>query len=607
MMCHPILDSHGEVIGVAQVINKGGHSDAQVFGAKDEAVVEKYLPFCGIGLRNAQLYERSQLEVKRNQVLLDLAGVIFQEQSTIDNMIHRILTHMLSLIRCERAMLLLVHEGSQSTFSRVFDLEASEIDLEVPNTTFSSRDGRFPVNAGITGFVAATRGTVNIQDAYSDTRFDLEVDSDSGFKHSTILCMPIMYSNKPNKVLGVFQLVNKFENLPFTKNDENFVEAFAIFCGMGIHNVHMYEKTVVAMAKQQVTLEVLSYHATAVLEEAQKLARLKIPSAAALQLHSFTFDDFGLENDEMLQAALRMFIDLDFLGRFHIDYLTLCRWLASVKKNYRKVTYHNWRHAFNVAQMMFATITATQWWKKLGEVECISLIIACLCHDLDHRGTNNSFQVKSSSNLARLYSTSTMEHHHFDQCLMILNSKGNQILSNVSQDEFKRVISTLEDAILATDLAVYFRRRQETFNLVYSGNTDFQCDNQRSLIRGMLMTACDLGAITKPWPIQKRVALLVADEFFYQGDLEKCQLQVTPMDMMNREKKDRLPTMQVGFIDSICMPVYEAFAKMSDRLIPMLEGCELNKTQWTDLAERDLDPWKNNAAEDDLEEKNNQK
>ena len=85
------------------------------------------------------------------------------------------------------------------------------------------------------------------------------MDIDSGFKHSTILCMPIMYSNKPNKVLGVFQLVNKFENLPFTKNDENFVEAFAIFCGMGIHNVHMYEKTVLAMAKQQVTLEVLRY------------------------------------------------------------------------------------------------------------------------------------------------------------------------------------------------------------------------------------------------------------------------------------------------------------------------------------------------------------
>ena len=35
-------------------------------------------------------------------------------------------------------------------------------------------------------------------------------------------------------------------------NDENFVEAFAIFCGMGISNVRMYETAVVAMAKQQV-------------------------------------------------------------------------------------------------------------------------------------------------------------------------------------------------------------------------------------------------------------------------------------------------------------------------------------------------------------------
>lgn len=33
------------------------------------------------------------------------------------------------------------------------------------------------------------------------------------------------------------------------------------------------------------------------------------------------------------------------------------RWLLSVKKNYRPVTYHNWRHAFNVAQSMFTILT----------------------------------------------------------------------------------------------------------------------------------------------------------------------------------------------------------------------------------------------------------
>lgn len=80
-----------------------------------------------------------------------------------------------------------------------------------------------------------------------------------------------------------------------------------------------------------------------------------------------------------------------------------------------------------------------------------------LCHDLDHRGTNNAFQLKSDSPLAILYSTSTMEHHHFDQCLMILNSPGNQILSSLTSDDYSRVIKVLEDAILSTDLAVYFR------------------------------------------------------------------------------------------------------------------------------------------------------
>jgi hypothetical protein len=54
-----------------------------------------------------------------------------------------------------------------------------------------------------------------------------------------------------------------------------------------------------------------------------------------------------------------MFMDLDLIERFHIDYEVLCRWLASVKKNYRNVTYHNWRHAFNVAQMMFSIITVS--------------------------------------------------------------------------------------------------------------------------------------------------------------------------------------------------------------------------------------------------------
>jgi hypothetical protein len=76
---------------------------------------------------------------------------------------------------------------------------------------------------------------------------------------------------------------------------------------------------------------------------------------------------------------------------------------------------------------MFAMLKTGKMERFMTDLEILGLLVACLCHDLDHRGTNNAFQTKTESPLAILYTTSTMEHHHFDQCVMILNSEGNNI------------------------------------------------------------------------------------------------------------------------------------------------------------------------------------
>lgn len=59
----------------------------------------------------------------------------------------------------------------------------------------------------------------------------------------------------------------------------------------------------------------------------------------------------------------------------------------------------------------------------------------------------------------------------------------------------------------------------------------------------MMMTACDVSAICKPWKIQKKIAELVALEFFQQGDREKKELKEKPIAMMDRERKDEFPLM----------------------------------------------------------------
>ena len=68
------------------------------------------------------------------------------------------------------------------------------------------------------------------------------------------------------------------------------------------------------------------------------------------------------------------------------------------------------------------------------------------------------------------------------------------------------------------------------------------------------------------------IKLKITKKTFVQGDLEKQELKLEPIPMMDREKKDKLPSMQVNFIDEICLPVYEGLASASPHLKPLLQG-----------------------------------
>ena len=60
-------------------------------------------------------------------------------------------------------------------------------------------------------------------------------------------------------------------------------------------------------------------------------------------------------------------------------------------------------------------------------LKCLSMFVGAICHDLDHRGFNNKFMIDIASPLAAIYSTSTMEHHHFNMTVVILQ----QVLSKI--------------------------------------------------------------------------------------------------------------------------------------------------------------------------------
>uniref|UniRef100_A0A2I3FT05 Phosphodiesterase n=1 Tax=Nomascus leucogenys TaxID=61853 RepID=A0A2I3FT05_NOMLE len=558
LLCMPIRNSDGEIIGVAQAINK--IPEGAPFTEDDEKVMQMYLPFCGIAISNAQLFAASRKEYERSRALLEVVNDLFEEQTDLEKIVKKIMHRAQTLLKCERCSVLLLEdiESPVVKFTKSFELMSPKCSADAENSFKESMEkssySDWLINNSVAELVASTGLPVNISDAYQDPRFDAEADQISGFHIRSVLCVPIWNSN--HQIIGVAQVLNRLDGKPFDDADQRLFEAFVIFCGLGINNTIMYDQVKKSWAKQSVALDVST--------------AANIPLVSELAIDDIHFDDFSLDVDAMITAALRMFMELGMVQKFKIDYEVRClSWMIQAV------------HWDNVLTAGFQEI--------LTEVEILAVIVGCLCHDLDHRGTNNAFQAKSGSALAQLYGTSaTLEHHHFNHAVMILQSEGHNIFANLSSKEYSDLMQLLKQSILATDLTLYFERRTEFFELVSKGEYDWNIKNHRDIFRSMLMTACDLGAVTKPWEISRQVAELVTSEFFEQGDRERLELKLTPSAIFDRNRKDELPRLQLEWIDSICLPLYQALVKVNVKLKPMLDSVATNRSKWEELHQKRL-------------------
>lgn len=101
---------------------------------------------------------------------------------------------------------------------------------------------RIPRTAGIAGASATTASTINIPDAYADSRFNRGVDQQTGYKTDSLLCMPIC--TPTGKVIGVVQMINKQpKGKAFSDDDEKILSGLAVQAAVAIENSKMFEQT----------------------------------------------------------------------------------------------------------------------------------------------------------------------------------------------------------------------------------------------------------------------------------------------------------------------------------------------------------------------------
>jgi sigma-B regulation protein RsbU (phosphoserine phosphatase) len=95
---------------------------------------------------------------------------------------------------------------------------------------------RLPLSKGIAGWVAREGVAVRLEDAYSDPRFEPEVDKKLGFRTGRLLCLPIR--NEDGGIVGVLQLLNKKEE--FTAEDEAFIDTLSIHVAIALEKAQLH-------------------------------------------------------------------------------------------------------------------------------------------------------------------------------------------------------------------------------------------------------------------------------------------------------------------------------------------------------------------------------
>lgn len=172
-------------------------------------------------------------------VALVKIGQSVSAETNIDELIRVIAEETKEAIQADRCTVFLYDKNNNELWSKVaLGMENSEI--------------RFPADKGLAGHCVKTGETINIKDAYNDSRFNPEVDNKTGYKTKTILCMPI--KNLQNEIVGAFQVLNKIDGY-FTDEDEDLLVAIGSSAGIALENAQLFKTQQKMLEEQKIVFE----------------------------------------------------------------------------------------------------------------------------------------------------------------------------------------------------------------------------------------------------------------------------------------------------------------------------------------------------------------
>eukprot|EP00798_Chlamydomonas_sp_ICE-L_P016252 gene16252-22428_t len=347
--------------------------------------------------------------------------------------------------------------------------------------------------------------------------------------------------------------------------------------------------------------------------------------------------------------AFMLFKQGGIISSFKVDEQKLARFLIRIEDGYPPNPYHCKEHAADVLRTLHVIATRGGLVKTANPTQqletddsglsaakralsLMTIYLAAIIHDFEHKGVNNQFLVQTGDPLALLYNdVSPMENHHISAAFTLLKDRDCNFLEKLPRKVITCLRTQVIDMVLGTDMKQHFSLISQFQSFVQpvmtahftrnghlkspgpafgSGCHDvhfhsleddageigkklglMRKNSQRQstgakwshslpapvlsaevmvLVWKLALKCADLSNLANAKPVARKWVSLLEEEMFRQGDQE--QSNGLPISALMDRMKGGVSLSQPGFFNVVAIPLFSTFAQSFPQASPMLEG-----------------------------------
>ncbi len=220
------LNAGAETIGA---LSMGSRDPSILYSPRQVELLQAIADQAAGAIVKARLLQETE---RRALQLSTLNTLTRQLTSTleIEPLLKNLLESAVSILNCEAGSLFLIDEQTDELVFRV------TVGVVASNLVGQ----RLPAGSGVVGKAVTTREAVIVNEVQASPQWNARTDQQTGFVTRAILAVPLEVKDR---IIGVIEIINKKDGLPFTEDDQTLLTAFAGQAAVAIDNARLYTLT----------------------------------------------------------------------------------------------------------------------------------------------------------------------------------------------------------------------------------------------------------------------------------------------------------------------------------------------------------------------------